>query len=186
MALSQWFDKGLTAQQYIAGMKVNKEAMNTIYEGFTLADEEKQALMAVADAGLTAIVLTEDWCGDAMINNPILLNIAEEINMDVRFVLRDSNLELMDQYLTNGTSRAIPIFIFIDQEGNEKAVWGPRAPRLQELVMEKRATLPDKEDPSFEEKQKAVYKGLGETYQIDASLWHAVADSIINTLVAKK
>ena len=49
-------------------------------------------------------------------------------------LLRDQNLELMDQYLTNGTSRAIPIFVFIDQNGNERAVWGPRAETVQHFV----------------------------------------------------
>ena len=123
--------------------------------------------------------LTEDWCGDAMLNNPVLLRIAEAANMEVRFVLRDQNLELMDQYLTNGTSRAIPIFIFIDQEGNEVGVWGPRAPEIQALVEKGRAELPDKDAPDFQEKQLAFYKSLGTTYQTDPSTWQTVANSII-------
>ena len=41
----------------------------------------------------------------------------------------------MDQYLTNGTARSIPIFIFIDEKGEEKAVWGPRAKEVQEIVV---------------------------------------------------
>jgi hypothetical protein len=36
----------------------------------------------------------------------------------------------------NGTARAIPIFIFIDKDGNEQAVFGPRAPKVQELVLD--------------------------------------------------
>ena len=49
--------------------------------------------------------------------------ISEVANIDMSLLIRDENLELMDQYLTNGTTRAIPIFIFIDKDGNEQAVW---------------------------------------------------------------
>ena len=49
--------------------------------------------------------------------------ISEVANIDMSLLIRDENLELMDQYLTNGTARAIPIFIFIDKDGNEQAVW---------------------------------------------------------------
>ena len=118
MDLLQWFDKGLTAEGYVSGMKVNREEMTKIYNQFTLNHEEKEHIQKIKGNGWKAIVLTEDWCGDAMLNIPILRNIAEEANIDVRYVLRDQNLELMDQYLTNGTARSIPIFIFIDEKNN--------------------------------------------------------------------
>lgn len=96
MSLNTWFAKGLTAQEYIEKMHVNKEEMNTIYQQFTLDEDDVSILESIRNQSLRVIVLTEDWCGDAMLNNPILLKIAEEAGMDVRFLLRDSNLELMD------------------------------------------------------------------------------------------
>lgn len=182
MSLNEWFQKGMTAEEYISGMSKNKEEMQSIYRQFELNNEEKGKLQAFTDKGLRSIVLTEDWCGDALLNNPILMKVAEEANMEVRFLLRDQNLELMDQYLTNGTSRAIPIFIFIDQEGNEAGVWGPRAPQMQEMVDKGRAELPDKEAPDFQEKQMAMYRGLMSSYLTEEHIWRAVAASIINTL----
>lgn len=183
MNLQEWFDKGLTKDEYIAGMNVNKDEMMAIYSKYTLSPEEKERLQSVKDKGLKAIVLTEDWCGDAMLNNPVLLKIAEEIGMDIRFILRDTNLELMDQYLTNGTSRAIPIFIFLNSEGEEVAVWGPRAPKLQELVTSERGKLPDADSENFKDEQMAMYKRLTASYQEDENHWHTVADSIIEKLV---
>jgi hypothetical protein len=183
MGLNQWFQKGLTVDEYINAMTTNKEEMLTIYERFTLEKEDKNKLEALKSQKLRAIVLSEDWCGDAMLNNPILLKIAEAAGMEVRFVLRDSNLELMDQYLTNGTSRAIPIFIFINEEGNEVGVWGPRAPEMQALVMEKRAALPEKDAEDFQAKQTEMYKSLRATYQTDAAIWQTVANSILATLL---
>ncbi|WP_428910682.1 thioredoxin family protein [Niallia sp. Krafla_26] len=182
MDLKQWFEKGLTKDEYIMGMNVNKEKMQHIYNQFALNESERERTQTLKNHGLKVIVISEDWCGDAMLNNPILLRIAEEANIDVRFILRDQNLELMDQYLTNGTSRSIPIFIFINENGEEKAVWGPRAPKLQELVTSELGKLPSQDDPDFKEKQMALYKGLGERYQVEEELWHAVADSILSTL----
>jgi hypothetical protein len=180
--LTQWFEKGLTKEEYIAGMNVNQEKMNTIYSQFTLNAEEKEQAQKIKELALKVIVISEDWCGDAMLNNPVLLRIAEEANIAVRFVLRDQNLELIDQYLTNGTSRSIPIFIFIDGNGEEKAVWGPRAPKLQDLVTSERTKLPSQDDPDFKDKQMALYKQLGERYQVDEDIWHTVAESILSTL----
>ncbi|WP_066319539.1 thioredoxin family protein [Bacillus sp. FJAT-29814] len=181
--LNGWFEKGLTVEDYINAMTRNKEEMVLIYEKFSLTEEDRNRLEPLKSKGLRAIVLTEDWCGDALLNNPILMRIAEAAGIQIRMVLRDQNLELMDQYLTNGTSRAIPIFIFIDQEGNEVAVWGPRAPEVQARVDKGRATLPDKDAPDFQEKQLALYKSFNETYQTDSAIWQVVANSIISSLL---
>lgn len=183
MELNEWFQKGLTLEEYINSMRRNKNEMLSIYERFTLTAEDQLKLEALKPQGLRAIVLTEDWCGDALLNNPILMRIAEAAAMEVRFVLRDQNLELMDQYLTNGTSRAIPIFIFINQEGSEVGVWGPRAPEMQALVDNGRASLPEKDAPDFQEKQMDLYKRLGKAYQTDSSIWQTVANSILSTLL---
>ncbi|MBY0122212.1 thioredoxin family protein [Bacillus sp. S/N-304-OC-R1] len=182
MELNQWFEKGLSVQQYIENMKVNEVEMKQIFQSFSLSAEEKERIAHLKEEGFKVIVLSEDWCGDALLNNPILLKIAEEINMEVRFILRDQNLELMDQYLTNGTSRAIPIFIFINQAGEELAVWGPRAQQIQEMVNHERSQLPSQEDPEFKDKQMAMYKKFKASYLEDSTLWHIVADNIIDTI----
>lgn len=182
MKLLDWFNKGLTKEAYINGMQVNKSEMMGIYDKFSLNETLTSRLAEVKNKDLKVIILTEDWCGDALLNNPILLKIAEEIGMEVRFVLRDSHLELMDQYLTNGTSRAIPIFIFLDNEGEEIAIWGPRADKMQELVMQERGKLPSQEDPAFSEKQAAMYKELRSAYQATPEYWDIVAKSIIEKL----
>ena len=51
------------------------------------------------------LVITEDWCGDAMMNLPILKHISEALNLEVRVFHRDDDTKLIDQYLTNGKSR---------------------------------------------------------------------------------
>ncbi|NRD77715.1 thioredoxin family protein [Bacillus sp. BRMEA1] len=184
MELNAWFQKGMTADEYIGSMNQNKQEMLSILNQFTLKDEDISKLEGLRDQQLRAIVLTEDWCGDALLNNPILLKIAEAAGIEIRFILRDQNLELMDQYLTNGTSRAIPIFIFINQDGEEVGVWGPRAPEIQARVEKERAGLPEKEAPDFQEKQMEMYKRLRESYQKDDAIWQTVANSIQSVLLS--
>lgn len=183
MDLNSWFQKGMTADEYINSMTRNKDEMLTIYEGYKLTDEDHRKLEPLREKELRVIALTEDWCGDALLNNPILLRIAEVAGIDVRFVLRDQNLELMDQYLTKGISRSIPIYIFINQEGKEIGVWGPRAPKMQDLVEKGLALLPDQDSPDFQEKRMEMLKLLTTSYQTVSSIWQTVASSIIATLI---
>ena len=94
LELNSWFQKGLTKDEYIGQMSQNnKEGMVSIYERFELKAQDKKKLEAIQSKKMRAIVLTEDWCGDAKLNNPVLLRIAEAANMEVRFVLRDQNLK---------------------------------------------------------------------------------------------
>jgi hypothetical protein len=74
----------------------------------------------------TWLLITEGWCGDAAQNLPII-NKMSDLNdhIDLKLVLRDENLELMDLFLTNG-GRAIPKLIVLDKENNVINTWGPR------------------------------------------------------------
>jgi hypothetical protein len=81
------------------------------------------------------LVLSEDWCGDAVNTVPLVAKLAELApNLDLRVLARDHNLDLMDAHLT-GTSRSIPVVILLDAEYRERGWWGPRPAALQEWVL---------------------------------------------------
>ncbi|PFZ59974.1 thioredoxin family protein [Bacillus wiedmannii] len=183
MNLQQWADKGMSFDTYVNEMKVNQYELLHIYNNFLIPNELLPVLEERQNDGWRVIVLTADWCGDALLCVPVMKRISEVANIDMKLLIRDENLELMDQYLTNGTARAIPIFIFIDKDGNEQAVWGPRAPKVQELVTSMRATLPEKEDPTFEEKQKEMYANFRATLAEDTTLWEHVMESMMEKVV---
>ncbi|WP_062352756.1 thioredoxin family protein [Bacillus kwashiorkori] len=183
MQLNDWFQKGISFEQYIEQMERNKEKMLSIYSQFELTDNQVEKLTSLATEEIRVIAITEDWCGDAMLNNPILMRIAERAKMNVHFLLRDQNLELMDQYLTNGTSRAIPIYIFLNGAGEEIAVWGPRSKEMQQFVLEEREKLPPQEAEDFSDKQQEMYRNITKRFLTDKTVWDNVADSIIATLV---
>lgn len=77
------------------------------------------------------LVLSADWCGDAVNIVPVIARLADLApNLDLRIVDRDQNLDLMDVHLT-GTSRSIPVFIALDENFVERGWWGPRPAELQ-------------------------------------------------------
>lgn len=178
LAHNPWFEKGMTYDEYTKSMKVNREELTRVYEQLTFTDEDLAVWKDVAKRNWRGIVLTADWCGDAALNVPILQRIAEQSSVELRYLIRDENLELMDHYLTNGTSRAIPIFIFIDEQGEKQAVWGPRSPEVQELITGLRSQLPAADAPDFAEKQNNVYRSFKEKITSDPAIWRTVIDSV--------
>ncbi|WP_044023061.1 thioredoxin family protein [Bacillus sp. SG-1] len=183
MDLKQWFEKGRTPQEYIDSMETHQENFKKVYQHFSIPENEKGNLEELASQKLNVIVLSEDWCGDAMVNLPILLKVAEAADMKVRILNRDENLELMDQYLTNGTSRSIPIFIFLDKSFDEQAVWGPRAPVIQQIVDEEKAKLPPRDHESFPAAQKEMIGRLTAQYRDNETIWLEIFQSIKTTLM---
>ncbi|MEW6654984.1 MAG: thioredoxin family protein, partial [Bacteroidota bacterium] len=78
--------------------------------------------------------LSEDWCGDSAQVLPYFAEIAKlNANIKLRILLRDKNLDIMDQYQTNRT-RSIPKLVAFDLEGNELYQWGPRPKAAVELI----------------------------------------------------
>ena len=178
MTLNNWFEKGQTFEQYRSSMKVNQAELTSVYEQLEFTEDDKIFLNNLKSKKWKGIVLTADWCGDAAVNVPIIQRMAEFSQSELRFLIRDENLELMDQYLTNQTARSIPIFIFIDEAGEEKRVWGPRAEEVQQLVVSLRKDLPDTDAPDFEEKQKNMYREFKKMVTTDPKLWRAVIESV--------
>ena len=92
------------------------------------------------------LVLSEDWCGDSVNIVPIVAKLCESVsNMDMRILARDENLDIMDEHLTGGKSRSIPIVILLNQKYQECGWWGPRPSELQKWVIEKGMKLPKDE-----------------------------------------
>jgi len=86
----------------------------------------------------TWLVISEPWCGDAAQTLPFLNKISGlSDNIELKIVLRDENLELMDKFLTNG-SRSIPMIIMLDEQLEVIQQWGPRSKAATKLVTDYR------------------------------------------------
>lgn len=145
--------------------KINVQRMKR-WDKVTQIREDLQELIAKVDRKMLWIVLTEGWCGDAAQNIPVIMKMAElNPNIEVKFLLRDENLEVMDAYLTNG-GRSIPKLIALDAESLEElGTWGPRPAPVQEMVMEHKKN-PQESYAEFSEKIHKWYaKDKAQTVQ---------------------
>lgn len=102
----------------------------------TKISKEDQETLASFDKDITWLVLTESWCGDAAQTMPVMHKMAEMSNGNIalKVVLRDENLELMNEFLYNG-GRSIPKLIAIDNTTNKIiGDWGPRPSIATKMV----------------------------------------------------
>ncbi len=110
--------------------KLNLARVNRVEKTYEPSDKIKSVMTGIKKQ--TWLVITEDWCGDSAQNLPAIAKISSlNENINLKIVLRDQNLDLMDLYLTDG-KRSIPKLIALDEELNEIFIWGPRPKAAQE------------------------------------------------------
>jgi hypothetical protein len=120
-------------QQVLATVSKNADLWSAVWRRAVVGEEYLQRVAAVPGKW-HLLVLSEDWCGDAVNTVPVVAKLVElSPNLELRVLSRDENLDLMDAHLT-GTSRSIPIVILLDAEYLERAWWGPRPTALQHSV----------------------------------------------------
>ncbi|MDI9340230.1 MAG: thioredoxin family protein [Sediminibacterium sp.] len=141
------------SEDHIAYAKMNLQRMQRLEKTTVINDRLKAAIYNLKQP-LHLLALTEGWCGDAAQNLPVFHTMEQlapdKIKLEV--VLRDENLDLMDQYLTNG-GRAIPKVIarFVNTEDVVFA-WGPRPATAQQIMLEMKA-----KNASVKEKGEAIH-----------------------------
>lgn len=86
-------------------------------------------------SSMTWLVITEGWCGDAAHIIPVIKQLSDDLGIErLLFINRDRNLDIMDQFLTNG-GRSIPVMIVLSEQGEVLGNWGPRPMELQNYFM---------------------------------------------------
>lgn len=130
-----------TFAEYLEGVREHVDLWNSMARRAKVPQEFLDRV-----AGLRGrwhlLVLSEDWCGDAVNSVPFVAKLAELApNLDLRVLARDENPDLMDAHLTNG-SRSIPVVIVYDEAFQELGWWGPRPRELQEWVLSEGRELP--------------------------------------------
>ncbi|WP_244312962.1 thioredoxin family protein [Pedobacter psychrotolerans] len=136
--------------------KMNVQRMNRVDKTVSLTDDLISTINQLK-GNYKFLVITEGWCGDAAQIIPVFNKIATASlgRIDLKFVLRDKNLPLIDAHLTNG-GRAIPVLIVLNESADQVlATWAPRPKILQELLKEwKKETI---EMPILAEKLHGWY-----------------------------
>lgn len=130
---------GTDNEAFLNYTDLNNARMDKWDKRYQLSDALKAALDNL-DHPEDWVVLSEGWCGDAAHSLPIMAKAAKYSDkVNLKILLRDQNLELMDQHLTNG-GRAIPKLIrFNLDSGEEMGEWGPRPKPAQAIHLEGKA-----------------------------------------------
>ena len=129
------FAQGMSFAAYLAQMRTNKERFEKRLAETAIAPDDRTAMRG---RKLKILVITEDWCGDALVGLPGLAKLVEGApDVEMRVFLRDANPDVMDQYLKRGLYRTIPVFVFFDEQMNELARFMER----QDVVTELRTVL---------------------------------------------
>lgn len=112
-------------RRYLHYVRYNWERAAAVEQAYTASAELKEVMAAISSPQLW-MVLTDDWCGDSAFSLPIIARAASlSDQVTLRILRRDDNLDIMDQYLTNG-SRSIPKLVAFSEDGEELFQWGPR------------------------------------------------------------
>jgi len=122
------------SEDYLHYTNLNFHRMKRLDKTVELNEDLKSLLQAI-EKPQTWLVISEAWCGDAAQNVPILQKMAAQNQLiDLKIILRDENLDVMDLYLTKG-GRSIPKLIALENETfNEIFTWGPRPAVIQEVM----------------------------------------------------
>jgi thiol-disulfide isomerase/thioredoxin len=113
------FEQGLAYADFVAQAKVNRDKFEKFYNDPALTNDDIAFFKKVATlpAGPAKILaLGEDWCGDVYRELPTVVRIAEATGAELRVFRRDENPDIMDEFLLNGKSRAIPVFVFYTKD----------------------------------------------------------------------
>lgn len=117
--------------------KMNVQRMKRLDKTLEITNDLKSIVTNKNLKKMVWLVITEGWCGDAAQNIPLLNQLATvSASIELKLILRDEHLEIMDQFLTNG-GRSIPKLIVLDATDLKVlGTWGPRANEAQHLVLE--------------------------------------------------
>lgn len=130
-----YWDKALPFESFLEIASANRQLWHDLYE------RSRVPLEIALRAGALRhpwklLVLSEDWCGDAVNTVPLLARLVHGTpGLELRILARDENPALMNTHLT-GTSRSIPVVMALDEHFREHGWWGPRPTPLQRWFLE--------------------------------------------------
>lgn len=155
MPTKQWIDQGMSFSEYFEFFEFLVDNKTTSTEHLTPAIVEYTKLNYCRTKRILKtcklnpqnikivnglekqywLVLTEPWCGDSGNILPIINLLAvQNDKIELKILLRDKNLPLMDKNLTNG-ARAIPKLMCYDESYNLLGCWGARPKALSEFIV---------------------------------------------------
>ncbi len=115
------FEAGMSTQEYIDQIKVNKDPFVEIYNSVEVPSEAADWVGALSNP-INLAVFTADWCGDAVSTTPVILRLADSsANVNLQVFNRDDDVPLADTFLPEHRAGTVPIFVVLDDDMSEVA-----------------------------------------------------------------
>lgn len=132
-AIQTVFEQSVAIDEYLAHQQVNRTWFARVRGGLqnVAADPEN----AIFPADIRLLVLSEPYCGDCVINLPLIAALgAASRNTAIRVAKRDSHPVIAARYPgRSGTSR-VPTVIFLDSSWNVLGHWSERSAKDHEWM----------------------------------------------------
>ena len=138
------YQRGLSYSDFVASIDLNREKFAHYYETATIAPDDAAFFQraAAAPSGPTKMLaIAEAWCPDVFRGLPVFARLAEAAGMELRVVARDENPDIMDEFLLDGRSRAIPVAVFYTDDLRYIAHWIERPQVAHAEIRRLRAEL---------------------------------------------
>jgi Thioredoxin len=140
------FASGRTYPQYLAHMQKNRATLAAITRDIHLSADDVRFFSCLTGP-IRALVISEDWCPDCALNVPVLMQIAgANPSLEVRFIGRDDNLDVLE-HAKKGGRKAIPTILFFDADWNEIGHWIERPANVDARLAEWDAAHPAPSEP---------------------------------------
>ena len=125
------------AYPYDKYIPINQQRARRVRKQIAEVGLREDVLEAVSRVvpGTRMLVLNEVWCGDGAQILPVheAMEQASGGRLEIRVLMRDSHLDMMDLFLTNG-GRAIPKTVLLNESMHVLGSWGPRPQEAMDLV----------------------------------------------------
>ena len=185
MALTEdKFNQGMTPQEYIDQIKVNKQTILGIYNTIKIPDKAKAQFDGRSEP-LRLAVFTADWCGDAVSTTPVIMRLAESTpGLAIQIFNRDDELELTNSFLPENRAGTVPVFIVMDESMNEIARFIETAGELVPALDAMDEAIAQEVAGESEENKRAAGRGKRMSFRVaHAQEWgEVILDSFGRTV----
>lgn len=123
------FDAAPDYAAYLSTLVINRDQFARYAGTFTLSEDDAAFFTrasALPEGPMRMLVIGEAWCPDVYRGVPVFAAIAEAAGMTMRVVGRDDNPDIMNEFLLNGTARAVPVAVFYTRDHRYLAHWTER------------------------------------------------------------
>ena len=127
------WNRGLSYSQYRETVTQHQETFDEVYENPAYDERDLDFLRGLPP--LKVLAIGEDWCTDVYNTLPTWARLVEELqDWSLRIFPRDSEKEVMDQFLWRNEAQRIPVYAFYNQRDSLQAWWSGRSQSAQEAI----------------------------------------------------